>query len=1130
MQEKFRRTIAPGIFLLNLLMPAALTRGQYYDLKQHADKIIQHLRTVRNEAGKSRRRWIWELMQNAKDIPNTHPGGVSIEIRLSPRELRFSHDGEPFSLDNLYGLVLQVSTKDSAGRNPEETGKFGTGFISTHLLAEEVQVEGVAVDNRDRKWLVRLPLDRSAASSEALMPKIAAARQLVEALESEEGPTGEAFEELPATADSMAADHPTVFTYYLGGEEQQRAAQVGVADLVNTLPYTLINLPQIKQVRIINEAADTKYVYRCQALTSIDVTAEEKVVRYEVTIENARQGSQTVRSFATYLTNSLQLSLEVADFEGWQLLDIREARADLARDFALLPNERLPPPTLYRDFPLIGTDSYHLPFVLNGKTLYPTEPRDGILLTGDTLEPQHNRTLLLAARDASLRFTEWLLAREARNTYLLATTGLPGAAANLEPDARKWYSGLQQAWREKLVALPLVETEQGPRPLAQVRIPYFRSNAAHADNQEVWALAAPLLGPARVPRSDIAQRWIDVLGLADELPSWGPQSLVYSLENMLVEVAAAGDVSQLQLYEVAGAAAPNAYDWLNELYRFLAKRELLEPMLKAHAIVPSKYGKLYTLNSLHTEPADAPIPTEVLDLLRDLGDDWYAKLMHEQITLPGHAHPEKNLAAASEALNTLLTKEEFLQDSLRAEQILLRIVRLKAPESKEDAHYSQLYEFASALLPDAGQITPVATLAGFYFGNATRLLVRLVNRRLAATVSVTGLAAALDLSEAATMNWLDGYLYFLQEAGFEALLREMPIVPNRRGQLRKLTDLHHNGTADEPLDEELLAVLQLLDAADWNALLLADGLRLRLDSTYKRLDLGSAIMQRTNGIGVADYQAHHVPLMRLIDWCHIHHAEAAVLLPQFVAQANTIFFALAVGQGQHGRAVVELLKDEKRLSKLLTISAYLTDHQLQELLHLVEEEHEFTASFRFLQRIGALMEEAFRNALKLAGIAGEVIPGEATTRINFKGIGAYDFEIVNTDNGKRFLIELKSYRLLHNEPQPIHLAISQARQAAQQEPPFALCVIGRDRDADQVDAPYVQEHLVYLRNLATDFAEVATEIQQLTAIAQKAPGAIRLQTPKLNDNKVRVEQAFIQDPARRHTFSELIEDIKAHLS
>jgi hypothetical protein len=1110
-------------------MSDALTRGQYYDLKQHADKIIQHLRTVRNEAGKSRRRWIWELMQNAKDIPNAHPSGVSVEIRLCPQYLYFSHDGEPFSLDNLYGLVLQVSTKDSTGGDPEATGKFGTGFISTHLLAEEVQVEGVAIDNRGRYWLVQLPLDRAAASSETLMPKISAARQLVEALEREVTPIHGAFKALPADVHNSADYPPTVFTYYLQGDEQQRAAQVGVADLVNTLPYTLINLPQIQQVKIINEAAGTEYVYRCRPALSIVPAVEEPVACFEVSITNATEASSIVRSFVTYRTPELQLSIEVTDFNTWALLDFRETRSDLAREFSLLQAERLQPPTLYRDFPLIGTDSYHMPFVLNGKTLYPTEPRDGILLNGDTLEPQRNRQLLEAAREAALHFTQWLLHRGARNTYLLAITGQPTAAANLEPDAKKWYAGLQQSWRERLLVLPLMETQQGPVALAQARVPFFRSNAAHADNQAIWMIAAPLLGPSVVPRQDLAQRWVDALGLTDELPNWGPESLLFSLEHLLEATAAAGDVSALQLHSVAGAPAPNAYDWLNELYNFLAKRDLLEAMLKAYAIVPSKYGKLHLLNELHTEPAGAPIPTEVLDVLRDLGDDWYAKLMHERLELPGHAHPEKNLSAASDALNVLLTQEAFLQDTDRAEQLLLRIVRLRGPESKDDTNYSRLHDFARQLLHDSAALTPVATLTGFYFGNATRLLVRLVNQHLVTAASIAGLTALLDLPAAIALVWLDGYLCFLQESGFDVLLREMPIVPNRHGIFRKLAELHHNGTADEPLDEELLAVLLLLDTdADWNTLLLADGINLRLDSTYKRLDLGSAITQRTNGLGPADYQAHYAPLMRLIDWCH-YHTEAMVLMPQFVAQANTIFFALTVGQGQHGRAVVELLKDEKRLSTLLAISAHLNDDQLQDLLQLVEEEQEATASFRFLQRIGALMEKAFRKALEDAGINGDVKPGESTTRINFKGIGAYDFEVVNTGNGKRFLIELKSYRILNGESQPVHLAISQAQQAALQDPPFALCIIGRDRDADLVTPSYVEEHLIYLRDLAADFKEVAQEIRQLTAIAKKGPGNIRLQTPKLNDNKVRVEQTFIQEPGRQYNFQTLMDDIKSAL-
>ena len=49
--------------------------------KQAADKIRQILSAIRNNPASSAKRWVWELMQNAKDIPNKY-GKVSVEIEL----------------------------------------------------------------------------------------------------------------------------------------------------------------------------------------------------------------------------------------------------------------------------------------------------------------------------------------------------------------------------------------------------------------------------------------------------------------------------------------------------------------------------------------------------------------------------------------------------------------------------------------------------------------------------------------------------------------------------------------------------------------------------------------------------------------------------------------------------------------------------------------------------------------------------------------------------------------------------------------------------------------------------------------------------------------------------------------
>lgn len=111
--------------------------------KQAADKIRQILSAIRNNPASSAKRWVWELMQNAKDIPNKY-GKVSVEIELiSENELQFRHNGNPFGIKNITGLIRQVSSKDSLNSDEETTGKFGTGFICTHLLSDVIDVDGV---------------------------------------------------------------------------------------------------------------------------------------------------------------------------------------------------------------------------------------------------------------------------------------------------------------------------------------------------------------------------------------------------------------------------------------------------------------------------------------------------------------------------------------------------------------------------------------------------------------------------------------------------------------------------------------------------------------------------------------------------------------------------------------------------------------------------------------------------------------------------------------------------------------------------------------------------------------------------------------------------------------------------
>ena len=119
---------------------------------------------------KNRRRWVWELLQNASDCYEDKP--VDVCINSTETSVTFMHSGKCFSKENLIDLFTQISAKRT---NEEKTGKFGTGFISTHLLATKVRIKGAyeSYDNKLRE--LNILLDRSSQDYNELRDSISTA-------------------------------------------------------------------------------------------------------------------------------------------------------------------------------------------------------------------------------------------------------------------------------------------------------------------------------------------------------------------------------------------------------------------------------------------------------------------------------------------------------------------------------------------------------------------------------------------------------------------------------------------------------------------------------------------------------------------------------------------------------------------------------------------------------------------------------------------------------------------------------------------------------------------------------------------------------------------------------------------
>ena len=134
--------------------------------KAVSTKILDSIHRLMMEVNEnSPRRWVWELIQNAGDAAQGEEVEIFIHLKRDGEgwRLEFSHSGRPFNVLTLTSLVNQVSGKERGPREEgrESTGRFGTGFMTTHLLSRKVEVRSVIQEEGEDCKRFRILLDRS---------------------------------------------------------------------------------------------------------------------------------------------------------------------------------------------------------------------------------------------------------------------------------------------------------------------------------------------------------------------------------------------------------------------------------------------------------------------------------------------------------------------------------------------------------------------------------------------------------------------------------------------------------------------------------------------------------------------------------------------------------------------------------------------------------------------------------------------------------------------------------------------------------------------------------------------------------------------------------------------------------
>ena len=311
-----------------------------------ATKILQHMDRIRNVSDVSQaRRWVMELFQNSRDAAyDDQP--VKIQIEQQENALFFSHSGRPFRVKDILSIINQVSSK-SPGENT--IGQFGTGFMTTYQLSEEVEIQSVLKDEGLPFKPFSIRMDRRGTTKEEILAGIF--HTMEELKKADESETVEDF-----NRDGFN----TRFVYHLDNEESRNIARIGMTDLQETILYVLLFSEKIASVELISHERGTacRTFYEC---------GEE---------EDLGNGLKRLCIFRTVMEGDIQ------EKETYFLIHLSQGDITLAAGWEKGSMKKISPclPRLFVDFPLIGAEQFPFPVVINCRNFRTNEPRSGITL------------------------------------------------------------------------------------------------------------------------------------------------------------------------------------------------------------------------------------------------------------------------------------------------------------------------------------------------------------------------------------------------------------------------------------------------------------------------------------------------------------------------------------------------------------------------------------------------------------------------------------------------------------------------------------------------------------------------------------------------------------------------------
>jgi len=564
--------------------------------KMYLANVSNRLRELENPRIIDGKRWVWELVQNAKDsiVGSQDKTSIDIKIIVEGNSYKFLHNGSPFTIETLTALLYKFS--EGKRNDGESTGRFGTGFLTTHSLSKIVKITSDYIDKEDSKIY----------GFSVTMYREGEGKELLDGLKKTEN----SFEKFQDTFGW------TTYEYNARTDANKLAGNLGIQNFKENIVLVMLFCPEINSI-VLN---DNGKIFSIEHINNSYDTKNKCEKFHKSLFKVNDNGEISKRIFLSYKINEYNEKL-TKKFEKERNLRICCA---LELDEKNNIKHKNSIPCLFCSLPLVGSERHQFPFFVNSPDFEPDSERASLLLdgkeinesTGKISEPGINKMILLRITDIYRDFLDYICKTDIRKRYFLIS-GI-NSIPQINFFDSKWYEkNFISFMRNIALEYPIVWNGKDHITLTDVFIPVINCYDDKEKQIKVYNYISEL-NHKRVPSFNESKIFEKII--------WKNDSRIKfkDLENCIKMIDECKNISNL-----SKIINKNVWEWIDDFLLFIKNYHYEYFMNLNCAIIPNMNSEFVVLDLNFASSKD--VPENMIECMENLGIRWREEHLHKNL-------------------------------------------------------------------------------------------------------------------------------------------------------------------------------------------------------------------------------------------------------------------------------------------------------------------------------------------------------------------------------------------------------------------------------------------------------------------------------------------------------------------